>query len=123
MLGNVTRKGTPQNSIYDAALQHDNAATAYRTLYQFTLVVHLHIMNHGIISIIISLLMPPLLGHRPSLWITHKENGLVGAANAAGTNSLTCPPKHGRVRDNEFLVTHPMTGQRCVTSAIARRAD
>jgi hypothetical protein len=25
--------------------------------------------------IIISLLMSPLLGHRPSLWITHKENG------------------------------------------------
>jgi hypothetical protein len=28
-----------------------------------------------IIIIIISLLMSPLLGHRPSLWITHKENG------------------------------------------------
>jgi hypothetical protein len=28
-----------------------------------------------IIIIIIILLMPPLLGHRPSLWITHKENG------------------------------------------------
>jgi hypothetical protein len=25
--------------------------------------------------VIISLLMSPLLGHRPSLWITHKENG------------------------------------------------
>jgi hypothetical protein len=25
--------------------------------------------------IIISLLMSPLLRHRPSLWITHKENG------------------------------------------------
>jgi hypothetical protein len=24
---------------------------------------------------IISLLISPLLGHRPSLWITHKENG------------------------------------------------
>jgi hypothetical protein len=28
-----------------------------------------------IIIIIISLLMSPLLGHRPCLWITHKENG------------------------------------------------
>jgi hypothetical protein len=28
-----------------------------------------------IIIIIISLLMSPLLGHRPSLWITQKENG------------------------------------------------
>jgi hypothetical protein len=27
-----------------------------------------------IIIIIISLLISPLLGHRPSLWITHKEN-------------------------------------------------
>jgi hypothetical protein len=27
------------------------------------------------IIVIISLLMSPLLGHRPSLWITHKENG------------------------------------------------
>jgi hypothetical protein len=26
-------------------------------------------------NIIISILMPPLLGHRPSLHITHKENG------------------------------------------------
>jgi hypothetical protein len=30
----------------------------------------------GILVIIISLLMSPLLGYRPSLWITHKENGL-----------------------------------------------
>jgi hypothetical protein len=32
--------------------------------------------NKVIIIIIISLLMFPLLGHMPSLWITHKENGL-----------------------------------------------
>jgi hypothetical protein len=30
----------------------------------------------NIIIIFISLLISPLLGHRPSLWITHKENGL-----------------------------------------------
>jgi hypothetical protein len=36
--------------------------------------------------------------------------------NAAGTNGLT---KHGGTRNNKFLVTHPMTDQRCLTSAIA----
>ncbi|RVE40846.1 hypothetical protein evm_014504 [Chilo suppressalis] len=30
-------------------------------------------------------------------------------ANAAGTNGLTCLPKHGGARDRKFLVTHPMT--------------
>jgi hypothetical protein len=57
-------------------------------------------------NIIISLIMSPLLGHRPSLWITHKKNGplpttptqcgLVGTmtANADGTNGLTCLLKH-----------------------------
>jgi hypothetical protein len=29
----------------------------------------------GLFIIIISLLMSPLLGHRYSLWISHKENG------------------------------------------------
>jgi hypothetical protein len=43
-------------------------------------------------------------------------------ANAAGTNGLTCLPKHGEAQDNKFLVTHPMTDQRCLTSAIARRS-
>jgi hypothetical protein len=32
-----------------------------------------YLIGHFII--VISLLMPPLLRHRPSLWITHKENG------------------------------------------------
>jgi hypothetical protein len=39
-------------------------------------------------------------------------------ANAAGTDGLTCLPKHGGARDNKFLVTHPMTDQRCLSSAI-----
>ncbi|RVE43502.1 hypothetical protein evm_011836 [Chilo suppressalis] len=30
-------------------------------------------------------------------------------ADAAGTNGLTCLPKHGGTRDRRFLVTHPMT--------------
>jgi hypothetical protein len=29
--------------------------------------------------------------------------------NAAGTNGLTCLPKHGGARDNKCLVTHLMT--------------
>ncbi|RVE42892.1 hypothetical protein evm_012447 [Chilo suppressalis] len=30
-------------------------------------------------------------------------------ADAAGSNGLTCLPKHGGTRDSKFLVTHPMT--------------
>jgi hypothetical protein len=74
-----------------------------------------------IIIIIISLLMSPLLGHRPFLWITHKETGhnpprgpiadwwVLTIANAAGINGLTYLPKHGGARDDKVLVTHPMT--------------
>ncbi|RVE46045.1 hypothetical protein evm_009325 [Chilo suppressalis] len=42
-------------------------------------------------------------------------------ADAAGTNGLTCLPKHGGVRDSEFSVTHPMTDhcESCLTSALA----
>jgi hypothetical protein len=86
-----------------------------------------------IIIIIISLLMSPLLGHRPSLWITHKTGHnpsrgpsagwcVLTTANAAGTNGLTCLPKHGGTRDNIFLVTDSVTYQRCLTFAIARRS-
>jgi hypothetical protein len=42
-------------------------------------------------------------------------------ANAAGTNGLTCLPKHRGARDNKFF-TYPMTDQRCLTSTIARRS-
>jgi hypothetical protein len=42
-------------------------------------------------------------------------------ANAAGTNDLTCLPKHG-TRDDKLLITHPMTDQCYLTSAIARRS-
>jgi hypothetical protein len=87
-----------------------------------------------IIIVIISLLMSSLLWHRRSLWNTHKENGpkpttqaqcgLVSAneCNAARINVLKFLPKLGGARDNKFLVTHPMTNQRCLTSAIACRA-
>jgi hypothetical protein len=43
-------------------------------------------------------------------------------ANTAGTNGLTCLPKHGGARGNKFLVSHLITDQCCLTSAIARRS-
>jgi hypothetical protein len=43
-------------------------------------------------------------------------------ANAAETNGLTCFAKHGGTRDNKCLVTHSMTDQRCLTSAIVHRS-
>ncbi|RVE42229.1 hypothetical protein evm_013129 [Chilo suppressalis] len=47
-------------------------------------------------------------------------------ADAAGTNGLTCLPKHGGARDSKFLITHPMTDhcESCLTSTIvAERAN
>ncbi|RVE53772.1 hypothetical protein evm_001664 [Chilo suppressalis] len=42
-------------------------------------------------------------------------------ADAAGTNGLTCLPKHRGARDSKFLVTHPMTDhcESCLTSTTA----
>jgi hypothetical protein len=45
---------------------------------------------------------------------------LWASANEAGTDGLTC--LLGGARDNKFLVTYPVTDQRCLTSAIARRS-
>jgi hypothetical protein len=39
----------------------------------------------------------------------------------AGTNGLTCLPKHGGARDNKFI-TRPMVDHHCLTSAIARQS-
>jgi hypothetical protein len=87
-----------------------------------------------IIIIIISLLMSPLLSQAFLIYHTKRRTGhkpprgpsagwwALTTANAAGTNGLTCLPKHGGARDNKFLVTHPMTDQRCLASAIARRS-
>jgi hypothetical protein len=47
---------------------------------------------------------------------------LLTTVNAAGTNGLTCLPKHRGEQDKKILVTHPMTDQRCSASAIARRS-
>jgi hypothetical protein len=60
------------------------------------------------VIIIISLLMSPMLGHRPSLWNTHKESGplpttraqcgLVGVNDCkyAGTNGFNVPSEARR---------------------------
>jgi hypothetical protein len=36
------------------------------------------------------------------------------SVNVTGANGLTCLPKCGRACDSKFLVTHPMTDQRCL---------
>ncbi|RVE43287.1 hypothetical protein evm_012046 [Chilo suppressalis] len=59
------------------------------------------------------------LGHGPPRGPT--DWWVLTTANAAGTNGLTCLPKHGGARDSKFLVTHPMTDhcESCLTSTIA----
>jgi hypothetical protein len=51
--------------------------------------------------------------HKPSAgwWV-------LTTANAAGTNGLTCLPKHGGAR----VVTHLITDQLCLSSTIAHRS-
>ncbi|CAG9792151.1 unnamed protein product [Diatraea saccharalis] len=60
------------------------------------------------------------MGHDPPRW-PNADWRVLTTANAAGTNGLTCLPKHGVVRDNNFLVTHPVTDpcERCLTTTIA----
>ncbi|CAH0403655.1 unnamed protein product [Chilo suppressalis] len=48
------------------------------------------------------------LGHDPPRGPSADWRVLM-TAYAAGTNGLTCLPKHGGTRDSKFLVTHPMT--------------
>jgi hypothetical protein len=55
-------------------------------------------------------------GHNTPCWHSVGWWGLTTASWAVG---LTCLLKHGGARDNTFLVTHPMTDQRCLTSAIS----
>jgi hypothetical protein len=91
-------------------------------------------MKQIIIIIIISLLMSPLLGSGLPYGLHIRRSGhnsprgpitgwwVLTTANAAGTNGLTCPSKHGGARGSKFLVTNPMTDQCCLTSATARRS-
>jgi hypothetical protein len=64
---------------------------------------HSSLVFNDSVIIIISLLMSPLLGHRPS---TRAQCGLVGANNYKCTRDQL---KHVGAQDNKFLVTHPMT--------------
>ncbi|CAG9791708.1 unnamed protein product [Diatraea saccharalis] len=60
------------------------------------------------------------MGHDPPRWPNAR---VLTTANAAGTNGLTCLPKHEVARDNNFLVTHPVTDhcESCLTTTIAGR--
>ncbi|CAG9783586.1 unnamed protein product [Diatraea saccharalis] len=62
------------------------------------------------------------MGHDPPRW-PNADWRVLTTANAAGTNGLTCLPKHGVARDNNFLVTHPVTDpcESCLTTTIAGR--
>jgi hypothetical protein len=57
----------------------------------------------------------PPLGPSVDWWV-------LTTINTAETKGLTCLPKHGGARDSKFLVTHPMTDQCCLASAIVCRA-
>jgi hypothetical protein len=62
------------------------------------------------------------MGHNPprgpsaGWWVLTTVN----IYSTARTNGLTCDLKHVGARNNTFLVTYPMTDQRCLTSTIAR---
>ncbi|RVE52859.1 hypothetical protein evm_002516 [Chilo suppressalis] len=60
------------------------------------------------------------LGHHPPRGPS-ADWWVLTTADAAGTNGLTCLPKHGGSRNSKFLVTHPMTDhcESCLTSTIA----
>jgi hypothetical protein len=68
-----------------------NAPTAGTQAFLFPNGIHIRRTVHN----------PP---HGPSAgwWV-------LTTANAAGTNDLTCLPRHGGAGDNKFLLTHPMT--------------
>jgi hypothetical protein len=67
---------------------HHQAINPYSWGTGFTYRLHIRRTGHN----------PP---RGPGWWV-------LTTANAAGTNGLTCLPKHGGDRDNKFLVTHPM---------------
>jgi hypothetical protein len=77
--------------------------------YIYLLIDHYH--NYQPINVPIAVAQACLMDYPPR---EHSADWWVPtSANAAGTNSLTCIPKHGGARDSKFLVTHPMTDQRC----------
>jgi hypothetical protein len=109
-------KSFVKNSLYcfNAKEKH---ITILSVLFSFTSIIRPHCWGTG---------LPYGLhirrtGHNP---VRRPSVGwwVLTTANVAGTNRLTCLSKHGGARDNKFLVTHPMSDQRCLTSAIARRS-
>jgi hypothetical protein len=72
----------------------------------------------------------PTAGAQPSLWRTGHNSPrgpnagrwVITSANAAKNNGLTYLSKHDGARDSKFFVTHLMTDQRCLTSAITRQS-
>jgi hypothetical protein len=54
--------------------------------------------------------------------ITDRSSSSANTANTAWTDGLTCLQKHGGAPNNKFLVTHPMTHQYCLASAIGLRS-
>jgi hypothetical protein len=92
-------------------------------------------MEGRAIFIIISLLMSALLGTGLPYGLPTSRTGhkpprgpsedwwVLTITNTARTNGLTCLAKHGGARDNTFLVTHPLTDQCCLASAIAEDID
>jgi hypothetical protein len=85
---------------------------------------HLHYHNHHLFNVPTAgtFLMDCLQrGYNPSRGPS-ADWWVLTTANTAGTNDLTCLPKHGGARDNEFLVTHLMTDHCYLASAIVRRA-
>jgi hypothetical protein len=56
--------------------QHRYHCDLVEYIYLRKIISRIHLSLSFLLSrfIIISQLIPPLLGHRPSLWITHKEN-------------------------------------------------
>jgi hypothetical protein len=77
------------------------------------------INTKSMIIIIISVLMPPLLGHSPSLWITRRRTG---CNPPRGSNAIwwviTTAIAAGNKYIQTFLVTHTMTDQSCLCCLI-----
>jgi hypothetical protein len=67
----------------------DNLVT-HPTIDLCDLLARLLFEDFIIVIIIISLLMSPLLGHRPALWITHRRTGRYPPCGLVGANDCKC---------------------------------
>jgi hypothetical protein len=81
-------------------------STAYLTA---TLLGNTYVYGISSIVIIISLLMSPLLGHRLSLWIVHKENGHAGTVRIGGYPPSVCRNTSlGGITIMEYTLKNPL---------------